>query len=148
MKWRSHISECFPDAKFVDPAPWEAVRNIETKLSITLPDDLKELYAETNGFLGYIGSSIVWTADEVLSRNLEMRSGYADLYMPFDCLLLFGEDGGGDFFGFRILSTGVEEWQTFRWVHETDSRIWYSGGLRDYIQRFGNTYYPKNENGA
>lgn len=75
-----------------------------------------------------------------------MRSGYEDLYMPFDCLLLFGEDGGGDFFEFRILSTGVEDWQIFRWDHESDSRIWYSGGLRDYIKRFGRTYYPKNEN--
>jgi hypothetical protein len=111
MKWRAHISDCFPDAKFTPPASPSAIRDIEKKLRITLPPDLKELYAETDGFLGHIGSDIVWTTQDLLKRNIEMRSGYADLYMPFDCLLLFGADGGGDFFGFRILSTGVEDWQ-------------------------------------
>jgi hypothetical protein len=145
MNWRNHISDHFPDAKFCDPPSPEVLRSIETQLQVELPRDLADLYSETDGFLGYIGSDIVWKAADLLEHNLEMRSGYEELYMPFDCLLFFGEDGGGDFFGFRILSTGVETWQTFRWEHETDSRVLYSTGLADHIKKFGDTFYAEKK---
>nr|WP_280703686.1 hypothetical protein [Kitasatospora sp. GP82] len=44
----------------------------------------------------------VWAIEQIVEQNLYFRSdgSFARLYMPFDALLFFGDNGGGDQFAF------------------------------------------------
>ena len=76
----------------------------------------------------------VWSLDEIVERNLRFWSDstFAQLYMSFDALLFFGDNGGGDQFAFvqRPYRPDV-----FVWEHESDSRRWVANNLRDYLGR-------------
>lgn len=61
---------------------------------------------------------------------------FVDLYMPFDPLLLFGDEGNGDHFGYRILGGKVlPDSFIFEWNHESDDRVWFATDLPDYFRR-------------
>lgn len=51
--------------------------------------------------------------------------------MSFDSLLFFGDNGGGDQFGFARTGTGMD---IFVWDHENDSRMWVASGLGPYLE--------------
>ncbi|MFE9249876.1 SMI1/KNR4 family protein [Streptomyces sp. NPDC007088] len=76
----------------------------------------------------------VWTVDQIVEQNLFFWSdeSMAQLYMSFDALLFFGDSGGGDQFAFVLKP---ERPDVFVWEHESDSRRWVAGGLRDYLTR-------------
>lgn len=57
---------------------------------------------------------------------------FPGLYMPFDPLLFFGDNGGGDQFAFVLTP---ERPDIFVWDHENDSRLWAARGLEDYLHR-------------
>lgn len=62
-----------------------------------------------------------------------MRLGHTDLaelYLPFDGLLFFGDNGGGDQFAFVLRDNRRD---IFVWDHETDSRYWVAGHLESYV---------------
>jgi hypothetical protein len=75
--------------------------------------------------------------ERIEADNLAFRSNpdFCELYMPFDHLLFFGDEGSGDQFAFRILAGGVQSDNVFQWVHENDSRQWFAGDIRDYLAR-------------
>ncbi|MEU9917381.1 SMI1/KNR4 family protein [Streptomyces sp. NPDC051001] len=52
------------------------------------------------------------------------------LYMPFDALLFFGDNGGGDHFAFVQRPQRPD---IFVWEHESDSRRWVAGDLRRLV---------------
>nr|WP_329202312.1 MULTISPECIES: SMI1/KNR4 family protein [unclassified Streptomyces] len=68
-------------------------------------------------------------AEPLLPLGQLLRS---QLYMPFDALLFFGDNGGGDQFAFVQTPRRPD---VFVWEHETDSRRWVAGDLRDYLGR-------------
>ena len=61
---------------------------------------------------------------------------FRSLYMPFDHLLLFGGDGGGDLFAYPVRADGsTSAMGIFVWEHEDDSRTWRASSLRDLHAR-------------
>jgi len=102
MDWRKHISALSPDVGFSPPVRPEEICDAEAKLDVVFPSDLKELLGQSNG-VAYSGASLIWSADEIVRQNLEMRTerGFRSLFMPFDALLFLGDDANGDLFFFR-----------------------------------------------
>lgn len=138
--WKGLIAAAVGDAQFHLPAPTEAMAEVEAALGLPFPDELKSLLLETNGLIADYGANVVWSLSEIIRRNLEMRhtEEFTSLYMPFDNLLFFGDDGGGDLFAFPIQKNGrINQMDIFRWDHETDGRIWFASGLRQFfVNRF------------
>ncbi len=125
----------FPDLKLHEPAALSALTAIETGLGTRLPPDLRALLLETNGISGDFGDGVVWSAEQILESNRTFRTypDFSDLYMPFDPLLFFGDNGGGDQFAF--IRTPERDEDVFVWDHETDSRLWAANSLHDYVHR-------------
>ncbi len=116
----------------------ELLTEIEAKLGIKLPLELKRLYVETNGIQDTTLCSIVVPAKELISKNFVMRSeeSFKDLYMPFDNLLFFGDGGNGDLYAYPIKMDGkIDTISIFVWDHEDDSRKWVAADIRDLILR-------------
>ena len=79
----------------------------------------------------------MWSASQIERENRQFRT-YPDfraLYMPFDALLFFADDGAGDQFAFAIHADGrVHKNDVYRWDHETDARSWFAGRLEQYLE--------------
>jgi SMI1/KNR4 family protein SUKH-1 len=136
--WHEMIAKIEPNAEFHPPATLEQLVAVEAALEVTLPVELKALLLETNGVEGQYGPAFVWSTDEILSRNLEMRAdwrpgGWLEGYMPVDHLLFFGDLGNGDLVFFPITPDGVRS-RVYRWDHEDDSRNWEASGLADWLR--------------
>ncbi|HEU5440105.1 MAG TPA: SMI1/KNR4 family protein [Ktedonobacterales bacterium] len=122
--------EFFPGAT---PAELEAV---ERQLGVPLPPSLKELLDESNGVLVCFGQHLIWSTDEMVSRNIELRTDpiYAD-DMPLDHLLFFGDAGvDGIQFAFPISRNGLVGHHIFAWDHMEDGRQWKARSLRAYVE--------------
>ncbi|MEU4119519.1 SMI1/KNR4 family protein [Kitasatospora sp. NPDC028055] len=111
-----------------------ALDDAERRLGFGLPGELRELLLESDGIVGHTSVDTVWPVERIVEQNLLFRSNrsFAELYMPFDALLFFGDNGGGDRFAFVRTPQRPD---VFVWEHETDSRRWVAGGLRDYLGR-------------
>jgi hypothetical protein len=140
--WRERILRAFADAKFTQPATSDQIAEAERQLEVRLPDELKGLLRESNGVSANYSSPFLWSVDEIVEQNRMFRANtdFAELYMPFDCLLFFGADGGGDQFAYRILAGTIPDtsW-IYRWCHENDSRHWFASNLHDYFVRLATT---------
>ncbi len=95
-----------------------------------------DFYRETNGAFGAYGLGLVWSVERVVRENLFFRlhPDFQELYMPFDCLLFFGDAGNGDQFAFAITGGKIRRDDIFVWDHETDSRTWVAPGLSTYLE--------------
>lgn len=114
-------AEAYPEARFAAPAPGPAIDDIECRLGQRVPSDLRELLLETDGVLGEFSLDAVWTAGRIAHDNASFRSNpeFARLYRPFDTLLFFGDNGGGDQFAFVPADPGAG---VVVWEHGTDRR--------------------------
>ncbi|WP_153547188.1 SMI1/KNR4 family protein [Streptomyces sp. RB17] len=132
--WRQVVQEVFPEAGFREPAQVSEIVEVEKRLGRALPAELKQLLLESNGVIGRTHVDTVWTVDQIVEQNLLFWSdeSFAQLYMPFDALLFFGDNGGGDQFAFV---KKPERPDVFVWEHESDSRRWVANNLRDYLGR-------------
>ena len=145
--WAKLIHNLAADADFATGAPTESIAAAERALELALPSDLAALLRETDGVHADLGASIIWSCAELAQQNTEFRTseGFRELYMPFDHLLFFGDDGGGSQFAFAITADGkISKGDVYRWDHETDGREWFSGSLRQYLEfRLGPRYYER-----
>ncbi|MFG2091837.1 SMI1/KNR4 family protein [Spirillospora sp. NPDC048824] len=132
--WKEAASRAYADAGFRTSADAAALAAAEQRLGRSLPRELTGLLQETDGIVGHYGVDTVWPLQQIVEQNLRFWSddSYADLYMPFDVLLFFGDNGGGDQFAFVQTPPRPD---IFVWDHETDSRSWAAGDLRDYLGR-------------
>ncbi|GAB2984208.1 SMI1/KNR4 family protein [Streptomyces pseudoechinosporeus] len=130
--WRELALE-FPDVELHDPATEDALRSIEEQLGQPAPRSLRALLMETNGIDANYGTEIIWKVERIIAENVSFRSNeqFRTLYMPFDSLLFFGDNGGGDQFAF--VRTPERE-DVFVWDHETDSRNWISPSLETFLR--------------
>ena len=115
------------------------VRRLEQVAGAELPLDYANLLLGIGGLRGEHGEDIIWSAAQAVEENTTFRTeaAYRDLYMPFDSLLMIGENGGGDHFAFPITASGrVEDLHVLRWNHENDSRSWEAGGLMAYLRKW------------
>jgi hypothetical protein len=115
----------------------EEIRDAEAKLNVVFPASLRELWGQSNGLIDRYGGWFVWST-EIVKRNLEMRTfpGFEQLFMPFDPLLFFGDEGSGDLFFFAICGGKIRYEFVFRWDHETDSRILEEHHLKTFVEKF------------
>jgi len=135
--WRDLLGGLFDDAEFSDPIGPADMYAVEAAFSVSLPEDLQALMAETNGITAHYGTAVLWPTAEIIQRNREMREteDFRSLYMPFEPLLFVGEGGNGDLYGYRGLAGRIETLDVYKWDHEDDSRIWFARDLEDYLQR-------------
>ena len=136
--WKSIIIANDSSAQF-SPALNEAeIVDAEKALAVDFPSDLRDFFLQSDGVTADYGSGVVWMLSDVVSRNLEFRgeAEFHELYMPFDHLLFFGDDGGGDQFALSIHADGViHKYDIYRWEHETDARSWFASDLRQYLAK-------------
>ena len=108
----------------------------------------RALLSETDGVLGESSLDVVWTAQRIADDNALFRAttSFAELYQPFDGLLFFGDNGGGDQFAFKAddLRAGVVVWE-----HETDVRRKVADDLADYLRQIlssdGDEWYVNDD---
>jgi hypothetical protein len=126
------------ECRFYGPASESDILTIQTRLAIGLPEQLEELLLETNGVSGG-GGELVWSTDEIVRQNLFFRNDeqLRDLFMPFDNLLFFGDNGSGDVFGYAITASGRIDCRgrIYMREHEVDGRSWYADRLEHYLER-------------
>ena len=136
--WKQMIKKAASDAEFVNPAEAKQFESIEKLLGVQLPQVLRELLLESDGVKANYGAEIIWSGAEIQQQNQLFRSDkdFKQLYMPFDHLLFFGSDGGGDQFAFAIHADNqIHKHDIFRWKHETDERIWLANSLQIMFDR-------------
>ena len=136
--WREFITGLNRPVTFENPTSPSQLANAEKELGAALPNELRELLLESDGVEGECGPAVIWPAERILRDNLEFRStvAYRELYMPFDCLLFFGDDGGGDQFAYAILDGEIRWDKIYRWCHETDGREYVVWSLRSYLEQW------------
>ncbi|MFI9355121.1 SMI1/KNR4 family protein [Streptomyces lydicus] len=132
--WREMIAGFGGQVDFHDPADSHILDQIEQRLDQPLPTPLKQLLLESDGLDDEFGTEVVWSAQRILEDNQQFRTeeSFRDLYMPFNDVMFFGDNGGGDQFAFV---RNPPRNDVFVWDHETDARNWVSGSLEDYLQR-------------
>lgn len=132
--WKDIAGLACPDAGFSAPVDAGDVASAELRLGSSLPSGLVSLLFETDGIVGHYGVDTVWPLERIVEDNLRFwsDSSVADLYMPFDALLFFGDNGGGDQFAFVRKPARAD---IFIWQHEDDSRRWAARDLEDYLGR-------------
>ena len=114
------------------PATQKQIFDVEKAVGHKLPADLKELLLEMNG-----DNWLVFSTEQMIETNLSVRK--LDCYMPLDCLLFFGGNGCGDYYGYPITHQDrVRDDNVFMWEHEYDSRIWKASKLEDTIKKYYN----------
>jgi len=144
--WREFIREHHPNLEpiagnapgpeFSPGATPQDLQEVEQSLEVSLPDTLKDLLAETNGVLVVFGTHLIWTTDEIVRRNLELRRtpSYQDAYMPVEHLLFFADAGvDGIQFAFGIIQGQIRREDVYSWNPHTDSREWQAPSLKTYI---------------
>lgn len=132
--WRELIEQTLADAELGPPADEEALTALVNALGQPLPPQLTALLRECDGVRGRHGLEVVWSAERIAETNAEFRASpdFAELYMPFEPLMFFGDNGGGDQFAFVRTP---ERGEVFVWDHETDSRYLVTYNLRQYVER-------------
>jgi hypothetical protein len=118
-----------------EPATEADLERAAKELGTPLAFDLRELLLETNGLTSAEGAATVFDVDEIIARNLDMRRNerFTRNFMPFDALLIFGEEGGGDLCAFPIVDGINDDGAVFVWEHQTDSRISAMVDLEDFL---------------
>ncbi|MBD3193596.1 MAG: SMI1/KNR4 family protein [Candidatus Lokiarchaeota archaeon] len=137
-EWKTKITLISDEWKITDPANPDFIEQIEHKFHIRLPEELLNLYNETNGVKDQFSYDIIFPVQDLLKRNQEMRNddGFKSLYMPFDHLLFIGEYGNGDLFGYPISMKGkIKKRSIFIWNHENDSWEWAAMSIVDLFIR-------------
>lgn len=134
--WIAIAAACFPEFSPTAPASEEAIARGEQKLGRKLPEDLRSLYLECDGIAAAYRRPVL-SLEEMVVRNEDLRRNpsYLGLYMPFENLLFFGEEGNGDLYGYPIRNDGSYPHDVFQWDHESDSRSWRANSLRDLLAR-------------
>ena len=135
--WKQVARSHAPDAKFGRPASESQLVSVEQTLGVRLPDLLREFLLEADGVTADYSSGVIWSVADIQKRNLEFRTfaDFRELYMPFDHLLFFGDDGSGDQFAFAIHADGqIHKHEVFRWEHETDARSWFAAELEQFFE--------------
>ncbi|MFD0688093.1 SMI1/KNR4 family protein [Actinomadura fibrosa] len=133
--WRELIEKHTPQARFASPAAERALRRAEETLGHLLPDDLAELLGETDGVVDANGYNLVFSVEQLVQGNLEMRTYPAlkRLYMAFDQLLFFSDiPGDGSLFAYALVPEGRPD--VFVWDHRTDGRRCVAPSLEHFIE--------------
>jgi hypothetical protein len=134
--WRDLITALDSTAQYVVGASEIQIVALQNALGVTLPEDLRALLRESNGIRDQYGFCIVWSVEEILLYNREMRTlpQYSSYCKPFTDLLFFADAGNGDRFAFPIYQGEVPQNAIFAWDHEDDARTEIAFSLGSYLE--------------
>jgi cell wall assembly regulator SMI1 len=134
--WREYIQQWEHNPIFLPGATATQIAEVEAALQVSLPEDLKGLLSETNGVPGKYDISLIWSTDQLIARNREMRTPLMRAnYLPFDHLLFFTSAGNGDQFAYGVIEGEVKYQRIYVWNHEDDSRVSVAWSLKDFLER-------------
>jgi hypothetical protein len=108
-RWKKYFASLQSDCQFAPPASESQLIDVEQALGCGLPMLLREFLLEADGAgVSRYNFPIIWSSAEIQKQNREFRTyaGFRELYMPFDHLLFFAADGGGDQFAYAIQADG------------------------------------------
>ncbi|WP_084465297.1 SMI1/KNR4 family protein [Nocardia salmonicida] len=93
---------------------------MEGQFGQPVPNELRDLLRHTNGVQAEWGSGLVWPVQEIIDQKIEFRrdAEFAELYMSFEQLMFFGDNGGGDQFCYVRLPSGHNT-GVYVWDHES-----------------------------
>jgi cell wall assembly regulator SMI1 len=134
MTWAKRAKLCFPDCRLGRKASSASIEEAERRLGRELPQELKALFAETDGIFDNRGDWLVHSLDYLIEDILGLWE-IDDLYMAPRTMILFGGPGNGDRYFIPVLPNGVYSECIFLWDHETDSREWIAQSFSDYFYR-------------
>jgi hypothetical protein len=141
MKWHKIIPEL--QSKFTTyelDTPLRDASIIAAAFNVQLPQELINLYNETNGIQelmdGEVIGYLIWSVERVIKDNTDFRTDetYKEIYQPFDTLLFFADAGNGDNFGYAIEDNKIKKTDIYAWNHEDDSRTWVAPDLETFVQ--------------
>lgn len=134
--WRRLIESMDNGCAFHPAASEKAIAEAENSLRASLPAVLRELLMETNGVCAGYGSELIWSVEQIKDTNCAFRDNryFKELYMPFDNLLFFADEGNGNQYAFVVTNNRITRPDIFCWEHETDSRVWIAPSLEKYIE--------------
>jgi hypothetical protein len=114
----------------------EQIGEAETFFGHRLPDELDELYRQTNGIIEKDWGEFIFSIEKLINQNQEFRNNpdFDDIFMPFDNLLFFSSAGNGDYFCYPITKDKTCGKDIFVWNHETDERICVTYSLDKFIK--------------
>jgi len=138
MNWKKTVTMHDSDAEFAPPSDEVTIAEAEKVLNVEFPSDLRSFFLEAGGLVADYGCEVIWKISDIVNRNKEFRDtvSFRELYMPFDHLLFFGDDGSGDQFAIAIQADGfVHKPDVYRWEHETDARSWFASGLSQFLEK-------------
>lgn len=133
--WRGIARRVVPGVRLARGASGRALVLAEAALEVSLPKALRDLLSASNGLVAADGTWPVWPVAKLVSQNRAFRDPAqfeADLYAPFDRLLLFGGEGNGDLFGFDVALEPPTQ-GIVKWDHETDARTTFAQDLEHYL---------------
>jgi hypothetical protein len=138
--WRELIQSLDPSARFTPGASTDELARVEEAIKVRLPEELRELLAESDGVLREDGQHLIWSTDEIVTWNVALRteSGYLETYMPLDALLFFADAGvDGIKFGYGLVQGAVKMTKRiYAWHPIGDDREWKADGVEDYLERW------------
>lgn len=134
--WKELLETLSSECEFNPPATPEAIAEGERRLSASFPEELQSILGESDGVYGEYKLGLLWPLERIVQDNLMFRSHeeFPELYMPFESLLFFGDDGGGDQFAFTVLAGKVRKPDIFVWNHEDDSRTLAAPSLKVFYE--------------
>ena len=134
--WRRLIEGMENGCMFHPPASELVIAEAENSLRASLPAVLRELLMETNGVCAGYDSGLIWSVEQIRDTNSAFRDNkyFKELYMPFDNLLFFADEGNGNQYAFVVTNNKITRPDIFCWEHETDSRVWIAPSFEKYIE--------------
>ncbi|MEH7452153.1 SMI1/KNR4 family protein [Gottfriedia acidiceleris] len=131
--WKELIKNISEEAEFNEPSTQKQIEEIQVKFNLELPNELINFLKESDGI--DVEGVRIWSTKEKIEENVDRRTDevFKDTYMPFDCLLFFGDAGNGDLFGFSIVNGDIQSNNIFVWNHEDDSRTWIAPYLEEFL---------------
>src|SRR5260221_14677143 len=131
------IGDLHPGPDFFPGATPDELDAVESALGVRLPESLQEVLRESNGVRVTFGTPLIWSTDEIVRNNREMRDAlvYRENWMPFDHLLFFGGAGvDGILFGFAIIRGRIDRDRVYAWYPIEDNRELKATSLREYVE--------------
>lgn len=140
MDWITELSHHFDNIEFFPPIFEEGIKKVEDELGYSLPDELRELYKQTNGFLANYGANICWSLtpmdenSQIISENLHLReSAEGPESVDLDEILFFGDDGADIYWGY-ILENGKPTDKLVAWNRVKNSVREYQMPLLNFFR--------------
>ncbi len=136
---------------FNEPVTEALLTELKEQFGLTqLPEELEELYRQTNGVNDFVyiervdefilSEEFIWSVERIMETNTFKRTSdtYKEIYKSFDNLFFFADSGGGDHFGFETVNGTFERPDVYFWDHEDDRRVWVAPNMKAFIEGWVN----------